>query len=361
MIEPETAQGAAQGAAQKAALEAAHGLACPNCGGVVPIPEGQVIVHCPYCDLRSLVRGERGLQRYQVPRRLDREKAGATLQQFLSSSRAIASGASRETQLVEIFTAYIPFWASWARVVGWVLGEKKVGSGDDARYEPREIKITEEMNWNGVACDVGEFGVEAVPLLDQTLDPFDADTLHATGLVFEPVGSLSDAKANAELEFKGHVQDKAKLDRISQVFTRFLRHRMGLVYYPLWVLRYLYRGRSFQVVVDGYSGKVLYGKAPGSTLYRAVVLVGGMALGAVLAVDGSALSFWIATQSDGDGAGAFFFGGLALLGLGFGLMLTAYRRFRYGEHYEFRQHRKRLRGADRQLGESLMQAWKAFR
>jgi hypothetical protein len=42
---------------------------------MVPIPEGQAVVRCPFCDQRSLVRGERGLRRYQVPQRIEREQA----------------------------------------------------------------------------------------------------------------------------------------------------------------------------------------------------------------------------------------------------------------------------------------------
>ena len=321
--------------------ESIHGLACPNCGGMVPIPEGQLIVRCPYCDLRSLVRGERGLQRYQVPTRVDREQAEATLKRFLSSSQAIAREAPAKAQLTEVFLAYLPFWVTWARVLGWVFGQKQVGSGDNKRYEPREVKITEEMSWNGAACDVGEFGVNSLPLTSQPLEVFDADGLHARGLVFEPVGSLSDARSASEQEFSARVEDHANLDRVAQVFVRKVRQRMGLVYYPLWVIRYLYRGRAFQVVIDGYSGQVLYGKAPGSVLYRAVVLVGGMALGAVIAVDGAAAAFRIAVEMEGDGAGAFLIGGISMIALGAGLMLTGYRKFRYGEQYEFRGYQQR--------------------
>jgi hypothetical protein len=55
------------------------GLACPRCGGMVTIPEGQAIVICPYCDLRSSVSAENdpgwaddgnpgvGVRRYQAP------------------------------------------------------------------------------------------------------------------------------------------------------------------------------------------------------------------------------------------------------------------------------------------------------
>ena len=114
---------------------------------------------------------------------------------------------------------------------------------------------------------------------------FDPEELHARGMVFEPIGSQSDAQSAADNEFHEEVRHRADLDRVAQVFTRLVQNRFGLVYYPLWVLRYLYRDRAFQVVVDGYTGKVLYGKAPGSTIYRALVLVGGMIVGAFLSID----------------------------------------------------------------------------
>jgi hypothetical protein len=110
-------------------------------------------------------------------------------------------------------------------------------------------------------------------------------------------------------------------------------------------LRYQYRGRAYQVVVDGHSGGILYGKAPGSTLYRAAILVGGMALGALVAVDASALAFYLGAGSNDDEGGLIFFG-LALIGVGIGIMSQAYRKFRFGEIYEYRQKsRRRLKGA----------------
>ena len=38
------------------------GLSCPRCGGMVPIPEGQFLVACPYCDLRSVVSSDEAVQ-----------------------------------------------------------------------------------------------------------------------------------------------------------------------------------------------------------------------------------------------------------------------------------------------------------
>jgi hypothetical protein len=302
----------------------------------VPIPEGQVIVRCPFCDQRSLVQGETGVQRYQLDRRVDRDQAAQSMRQFLTGHRAIAGDAAKNSTLLEAFIAYLPFWTGWARVMAWVFGQKQVGSGDNKRYEAREIRVVQDMTWNGAACDVGEFGVNEVPLTNQPLLPFDADKLHSDGMVFEPVGSASDARQSAEASYQARVQSEAKLDRVGQTFIRYVRKLMGLVYYPMWVLRYQYRGRSFQIVVDGYSGKPLFGKAPGNTLYRAAMLLGGAILGSFLAVDVSAVIFYIASQSNSDSAGGLFVGGVVALAAGFALIFAAYRAFRYGEEYEYR-------------------------
>lgn len=321
-------------------VKALHGLNCPRCGGTVPIPEGQSVVICPYCDLRALVQGERGVRRYQVPRRIDQAAAGQKLLQFLDSNWAIALNAKREAQLSELFLAYIPFWTMWARALGWVFGQEEVGSGKRRRRVARERRVAEDMTWNGAACDVAEFGVNRVPLTltARELEAFDADELHAEGLVFEPVTSKSEAQAAAAEEFTRRVQKQSRLDHIWQTFTRFIHQRFGLVYYPLWALRYLYRGRAYQVVVDGHSGEVLYGRAPGNTWFRAAALIGGMALGAFVAVNGPLLLLYFMGNSSGDDGEGLLFFALVTFVIGVGLMLTGYNAFRYGEVYEFQKY-----------------------
>lgn len=312
--------------------EALTGLNCPRCGGIVTIPEGQAIVICPYCQQRSVVRGENGVRRYQVPNRIDRESAEKAFRQFLGNW-AIAGSVKREAQLGEVFLMHLPFWATWGRVLGWVFGEEYQGSGKNRRLVPKEKKVTQEMSWNGVACDVGEFGVSQINLEGRSLEPFNSQVLHGSGMVFEPTGSSAQALEQSRTVFENQVVSKSGIDRISQTAVRIVRPRQGLVYYPMWVMRYTYRKRSFQVVVDGHSGELLYGKAPGNVFYRSAVLVGGMAAGAFVSVDlgGSSLMLM---NSDSDNAWvvpvALFIGGLAM-------MYFAFRTYRYGEHYEYKR------------------------
>jgi hypothetical protein len=309
-------------------------LSCPNCAGTLSVREGQRIVKCPYCEARSFVRGERGAARYQVARRVEREAAAQAVRGFWSGLNRAIDLKSR-AQITELFLVYLPYWRAQSQVAGWLFGQKRVGSGKNRHYEPREVRIMENMEWTGAAGDVAEFGVDSINMMGAQLAAYDSGGLHAEGMVFEPTGSETDAHDAARSGWGGRAQKKAGLDRLAQTFLRFLRESLSIVYYPLWVARYTYRQRAYQVVVDGHGGKVLYGKAPGNIYYRALMLLGGTALGSFLLVDGLAVAFAVIGNSDKHGEGDLVLLALPFIG-GWALIAGGYRLFRWGEEIEQR-------------------------
>jgi DNA-directed RNA polymerase subunit RPC12/RpoP len=328
--------------------EVAVGLACPSCQGRLRIPEGVRIIRCPYCDQRSLVRGDRGVLRYQVPRRLDRNDALAKARGFLRGLDR-APGLAQRADFTDLFVVYLPFWSEWAEVAAWFFGKKKVGSGKNRRLVPKEVRLMGTRSWNQAACDVQEFGVNDISLAGQALQAFEADALHGDGMVFEPVSAAGAAWAEAAAAIESDVRSEASLDVIASERIERLGSRRALVYFPLWVARYTFRNRSYQIVLDGTSGKVLYGKAPGNIWFRAAALVGGFALGALLLVDGTALAGRLVWSSDDSDS---FLIVLVPMALGGGLMLAAYRRFRFGELLEHRvSFRRRRRPGAATLGD----------
>jgi len=304
-----------------------HGLVCPNCGGVVPVPEGVRIVTCPYCEMRSLVQGDRGVCRWQINNQLERPQAMEAVMGFFSGMNK-ARDIKHKAEINDLFLVYLPYWRVTSFVAGWLFG--RVKSGDD-NTKPVEVEVLEPMAWNDAAVDVSEFGVHHISVRTDILEPFNSEELHAQAMVFEPVESPSDALAESEQHFVHRARNKRDLKQTFFEKIHMLRQQLSLVYYPLWIARYQYRQRSYQVVVDGISGKILYGKAPGNTLYRAAMLVGGMASGTFIMVNGTIIAGRImAESSDSDSCGLF----LIPLGVGIGLVIAGYRRFRYGEEVE---------------------------
>lgn len=267
------------------------------------------------------------MRRWQVTRKIERPHALQRVEGFFSGMKK-ARDLKQEAQIKEMFLIYLPYWRVQAIVAGWMFG--RVKSGEDST-RPVEVEVLEEMHWNDAAVDVSEYGVHRVSLSKNQLQPCESDLLHSEAMVFEPSESRTDALAEAEQHFTYRGRQKRRLR--SKFFEKFhmLRRRLSLVYYPLWVARYEYKKRNYQVVVDGVNGKVLYGKAPGNILYRAAALVLGLALGNLILVDGTTLAGVLISGSD-DGDGGWLV--LVPIAVGIGLIVSGYRAFRYGEEVE---------------------------
>ena len=304
-----------------------QGLTCPECSGVVAIAEGERIVECPFCHTYSLVQGEQGVRRWQVPQIVERERALQTVGNFFRGVKK-ARDLAKAAQVKDTFLVYLPYWRVESFVAGWMFG--RVKSGKDST-RPIEVQINELMHWNDAAVDVAEYGVHRVAISKEQLEPYDSDRLHAEAMVFEPSESHSDALTESERHFTYRARQKKSLNTKFFEKFHFLRQRLSIVYYPLWVSRYEYHKRNYQVVVDGVNGRILYGKAPGNIFYRAAALVGGLGAGNFILVNGTLLAGTLIGSSDDDGSFLLI---LMPIALGIGLIAAGYRAFRYGEEVE---------------------------
>jgi hypothetical protein len=269
------------------------------------------------------------VRRWQLRRVVTRDQAQQTMRSFFNGMNK-AGDLKRKAELKELFLVYLPFWQVLAHVAGWRLGRVRK---DKDSTKPVEVEVLEEMHWNDAAVDVSEFGVNAVPMAGRNFEPFDQDRLSAEGMVFEATESSTEAAAEAATYFEQMARGKKSLSTTYLERFHMLRQRLSLVYYPLWVARYQYRNRSYQVVIDGVNNKILYGKAPGNILYRAGALVLGMAVGNLLLVHGTAFAFQVmyyVNDSDNDGWALLLIPPV----LGILAIIQGYRSFRYGEEVE---------------------------
>jgi hypothetical protein len=280
--------------------------------------------------MRSLVEGDRGVRRWQISNKIERGQAMTAVQGFFSGMNK-ARDLKKTAAVKELFLVYLPYWRVQAFVAGWLFG--RVKSGEDST-KPVEVEVMDEMLWNDAAADVSEFGVHQVSAALSDLEPYDSEFLHAEAMVFEPVESRDEALTEAQSHFLYRGRKKQRLQQKFFEKFHFLRQKLSLVYYPLWVARYEYRGRNYQVVVDGTSGKVLYGKAPGNIFYRAIMLIAGMALGNFILVNG--IFVVVAINSGSNDSDGYWLLLLPLL-IGSALIAAGYTRFRHGEEVEMLQ------------------------
>jgi len=328
MSEPTTQQQTAEQAIKFKKEKVIKGITCPACSGELDIKEGLRSFNCKYCGTLLVVKGESGTLKYYVPRKLKKEDAIAKAFDWLDKGMSKAKGLRANSKVEDAFLVFIPYWRVKADVVGWIFGQEKRTSTSNGRtttyYVDVERKIQNSFDRTYSACDVAELGVKKINLTGDTILPVDFESLQREGMMFNIIASEKEAFDYAKNNFSAEARNAVNLYNVTFEHYDLVRENIGIVYYPLWVIRYSFENRTYQVIVDGEDGTICYGKAPGNNLYRAIMGILGTGAGMFLTTFfGLFLLFEVDEKFP-------FIAFIISFGLGCFLISRGYKKFRYG-------------------------------
>ena len=294
------------------------GIKCPGCGGTVDIKAGKKVTGCQFCNSSLYIKGDPGLESFWTPFTLKAERARETVRKWFEGMNK-APELKKKAKITEVLPVFIPFYRVQTDVFGWVLGKERV---DKDTYKDVEVKIEKTYDWNAPACNPGELGVEWINPAGVEFEPFDKEKAETQGMVFDIAlkeeDSLKDAEKKIEHDYQNYDMTRITETRFEKVFMG--NRRVSVVYYPMWVVRYSFRNRTYQMVVDGRKPEVLHGKAPGNNLYRAAMLILLIMVGCFI------LTSIVFGSSDSSSDNNSMVGILFAVGI----MLLGYNKFRYG-------------------------------
>lgn len=332
-VAAEVAGSPEQGAPRQELEEVPHelsdrveGLTCPNCAGTLDLATGLRVVFCEYCRTPLLVTSEIGVRRFAVEPRVGADKARDVAARWLAKGMRKDPKLRKQARLAESLLCFLPFFRVRADALGVALGtelrQRTVGSGKNRRVQTYEVdverKVAKSHDRTYPAVDVSEWGIRRVNLVGDPLVPFDSSLLSRLGMVFEPTGSERAVFQAALEQFRGSTSPAAGLKKVRFQFLQTLREQLSIIYYPLWIVRYHYRDRGYQILVDAEDGTLAYGKAPGNDFFRAAILV--LAEAGAMFVATTTLQF----------AGQGFLAVAAVFGIGLSIVLWGWKHFRYG-------------------------------
>ncbi|CAN5547667.1 hypothetical protein BH10BAC5_BH10BAC5_08970 [soil metagenome] len=313
-----------------------RGITCPSCSGELDIKEGIRTFNCKYCKTLLIVKSATGPLRYYVPKKLKREDAVSKAFNWMEKGISKAKNLKTSSKVDEAFLVYIPYWRVRADIVGWVFGQEKrtrsSGNSTSTYYVDVEKEIQSSFDKTYSACNVSELGVKQVNLTGDDILPVEFEKLQMEGMIFNVISSEDEVHNTAKELFYRNALSNIDLYNISFEHYDIVRDDINIVYYPLWVVRYNFNNRVYQIVVDGEDGSICYGKAPGSNMFRSVTGILGTAAGmfflTFFSVFGSVFS---AGKNN-----AKFFGILSIASVIIGIFILkwAYKKFRYGGEIE---------------------------
>lgn len=268
---------------------------CPRCGGDLSLTGDAEMLSCPYCTALLAIEGDEGVRQVALRSAITGDDAVKAVRDWWING-LIAYDVSRKSQITESYLIHVPFWKLRVMVTGWLCGQSNNDS-INGKFVAVEKMVLEEREWNEIACDTGGIGA-------LRLDDCKGDAVPYESGLF-PVFDVTTSRTDAEARGLACIEEAAARDTGVKgvTFKRIdvIPRDLSIVFYPVWMVNYTYQDRMYSASIDGISGAVLYGRAPGSMMTRSFALAAGM--GAAGFVPLLCIGFLIAVYQHGQLSG----------------------------------------------------------
>jgi hypothetical protein len=279
-----------------------HTVQCRSCKAVTVFDPARVGQRCEFCGSPELVDYQEVKEPIRPQSLLPFKIAESTVREQIRrwyASKWLAPGRFRSRALVDtVHGVYIPYWTFDAEVVcpwdaqaGYYYYTTETYRASNGRTQTRQVRQTRWEPASGVVDHFfddepipGTTGV-AARLLRQ-VEPFPTtelvayDTSYLSGFVVEhyQVVLLDAAKASEDAMTRSvYAMCSAAVpgdtQRDLQIHPSFSKRTFKHILVPVWLLTYTYGPKVFQVVVNGYTGRIA-GEYPKSPWKIALLILG---------------------------------------------------------------------------------------
>ncbi|MCK5841449.1 MAG: hypothetical protein KAH31_04735 [Candidatus Sabulitectum sp.] len=270
-------------------------FSCPSCAGLLEVSEGNTNTVCPNCDTPLLLEGV--VNRYVIASTVDSTSAIRVVRRKLEE---MSAGILTGCRVRKPFLTYVPFWILSCRVDGYVFGVKPVfkqrrvrasmendeggGQGTVIRTikQRKGVRAEEHQISSGFdvivsAAHLEPLGIPSLGADSQMglagmalgrsgsrlpLTVFDSGKLPSEAHVVDPAVSINQAKEEADRYIQRICGGVGVGLEQRSMYLAVTGSREKLVHYPLWVVEYVLAEKTYRIVVDGCSGKILRGAFP---------------------------------------------------------------------------------------------------
>lgn len=273
---------------------------CQSCQAVSSFEPNRVAQNCDFCgsaalvpyeDVNEVIRPESLL-----PMKVPESKVREDIRRWYKT-RWFAPNALGDQALTDTLRGlYVPYWTFDARVHAWWTADSGTYYYTTETYVEngqRRTRQVQHTSWRPASGELDHFfddelicGSRGIhPQLLRAVEPFPTreavpyDTGYLAGFVVERYQiDLGTAAQTSRVEMERQTEARCGRQvpgdtyRNLQTRQEYSAQTFKHVLAPVWLLTYMYRGKPFQVVVNGYTGKIA-GERPWSWVKIALAAV----------------------------------------------------------------------------------------
>lgn len=250
--------------------EAQHRLTCQQCGSISVLAVGERALTCSNCGSQQLLESTETIELIQpnviAPAKIDLSKATKAVQEWLGKGWFIPDDLKKLAKPSALRAVYYPFWTfDGILQMNWVCEVNRGTSKSPIWTSERGVEF--EIFDDEVVPGLNKFDRSALA----QIEPFDLQAVVAYDPAFlagwnvlaydHPLAEASlDARQKVaqrlQRELSGKVLPTNEKRNLQSGETNWSGLTFKLVLLPIYVGSYRYRGKIYQLYVNGQTGKV---------------------------------------------------------------------------------------------------------
>jgi DNA-directed RNA polymerase subunit RPC12/RpoP len=237
-------------------------IKCSHCGAPIAFEPGEILATCKYCGYTVVVEtGQTYTYEHSLLlNRYDPTQVEEHVREWMREGFMKPSDLERKAKIAEKELVYLPFW-----VVS--VEARSSYRGVFERLTPavtKEGTIEKDYDWLVLARKATEFPTRDYEVPMEGKIAYDFRRIEGFAKVFnseiDKTGAQEQAKA--EIENNHRFLAQQDVDKIIEIKTETKIEETVYLHAPIWFIKYDYKGKTYQLILDGATGSVIRGDIP---------------------------------------------------------------------------------------------------
>jgi hypothetical protein len=239
-------------------------IKCPHCSAPISFQPGEILATCRYCGYTAVIQTGQTFtfEHSLLLNKFDQVQVEIPIRNWMKEGFMKPSDLARKAKLFGKELIYLPFWIVSAEA-------KSSYKGIFERITPAVTKegiIEKEYDWLVLARKATDFPTREYEVPLEGKIPFDFRRIEAFAKVLNSEMDKNEAEdqAKAEIDENHAFLARQDVDKIIDIKTETKIEKTVYLHAPLWFIKYEYKTRNYQLIVDGATGVAVKGDIPSS-------------------------------------------------------------------------------------------------
>jgi hypothetical protein len=237
-------------------------IKCSHCGGPIAFKPGEILATCKYCGFTVVIETGQTFtfEHSLLMNKYDQTQVEEPIRDWMKEGFLKPPDLAKKSKIVRKELIYLPFWVVSAEA-------KSSYEGIFERIAPaivKEGKVEKEYNWLVLARKATEFPTKEYDVPLEGKIPFDFRKIEAFAKVLNSEIDRDEAVelAKQQIEDHHHFLIKEDVDKVIEMKTELNVKQVVYLHAPIWFVKYEYKGKDYQLLVDGATGTPIKGDIP---------------------------------------------------------------------------------------------------